>query len=683
MSTKSKKQKPSELLEEIKDNVLSIEPLKEYRHSYIKQDNPLFTVEFHRKSITTSAVQNKYSFEIVDNPENTSIVEIICTDGRRKKNIIQILSQTSGRFAGPYMVCGCEEFVTEQASFCKHLAILNLIIEKPAFYRDTENLHQWKDLLNNKLFLIPLRMKLTEKHIEVYDSLEEKTISFGDKDLYPEAFKSVSQLTYERLQASGTSSGRIGKPIVQVDQEKLNGLLNGIDLYDYQRTILGKIIERQRAICSMAVGTGKTCTSIGAIEYLRRYSKDDLSVLVIAPKSLKLQWEREINRMTTEFNTMFLEKPEGFKIFGNIKNKARIGITTYQYATRHIEKFCELEYDVIIIDEMQFVKNSETKTWQAIEQLRSDYFFGLSGTIIENRLSDLYSVMQIIEPGLLGSKWKFDAMYQNVKSVGKNEIIYSGYRNIDLLKQRLANRVFGYENESIPPYTKVVNLVKMASDQQSRHDWYVNQAAALSSKIKDGNPSWKDRMMLQGLMLKARQSANTLELITKEQYNKPSEKIKGLVDVIEEVCINQDQKIVVFSEWVEMLKIVERESKARFPGLECVFYTGKDSAKQRQAALEKFQQNKDCKIFFSSDAGGVGLDGLQLVCCNVLHTELPWNPARLDQRNGRVHRTLQKNPVTIYYVVSEGSIEMRIQQAIEEKREIRMTTLADFNLNQK
>lgn len=683
MSTKNIKKNSSEKNKDEKDKLLTVEPLKEYRHGYIKADSPLFAVEYHRKSITHAAVKNKYSFEIIDNSENDNIVEINCFDGKKRKNVIQILSQTSGRFSGPYMVCGCEEFIKEQASFCKHLAILNLIIQKPAFYAECDNIHKWKSLLANKMVNLPLRMMLTEKSLIVFDSLEEKSISFGNKEIYPEPFKTVSQLTFERLNKDYSTEENSNNQNLIVNQEHLNGLLNEINLYDYQKTILGKIIERERAICSMAVGTGKTCTSIGAIEYLRKYSKNDLSVLVIAPKSLKLQWEREINRMTTEFNTMFLEKTDGFAVFSNISNKAKVGITTYQYATRHIEKFCEFNYDVIIVDEMQFVKNSETKTWKAIEQLKTKYFFGLSGTIIENRLSDLYSVMQIIEPNLLGSKWKFDATYQNIKTVGKNEIIYNGYRNIDLLKKKLSNRVFGYENESIPPYTKVIKTVKMASDQKSRHDWYVDQAASLSSKIIDGNPSWKDKMILQGLMLKARQAANTLELITKEQYNKPSEKIKGLVDVIEEVCINQDQKIVVFSEWVEMLKIVERESKSRFPELNCVFYTGKDTAKKRQNALEEFQKNKDCKIFFSSDAGGVGLDGLQLVCCNVLHTELPWNPARLDQRNGRVHRTLQKNPVTIYYVVTEESIEMKIQQAINDKREIRMNALSDFNLNQK
>ena len=107
-------------------------------------------------------------------------------------------------------------------------------------------------------------------------------------------------------------------------------------------------------------------------------------------------------------------------------------------------------------------------------------------------------------------------------------------------------------------------------------------------------------------------------------------------------------------------------------------YTGKETPKQRVAAVTKFQTDPDCKIFFSSDAGGVGLDGLQLASCNIVHLELPWNPSKLDQRTGRVYRLLQTKPVSCFYLVSDGGIETQIAGLLTSKREIRELTLKEL-----
>jgi SNF2 family DNA or RNA helicase len=112
--------------------------------------------------------------------------------------------------------------------------------------------------------------------------------------------------------------------------------------------------------------------------------------------------------------------------------------------------------------------------------------------------------------------------------------------------------------------------------------------------------------------------------------------------------------------------------------LHSVLYTGQKSTKQRVEILKEFQENPDCKIFYASDAGGVGLDGLQLVSNRIAHMEQPWNPSKADQRTGRVYRTLQKNPVTCYYFVSNGDIEQRIKNVNEKKRGVRKDVLSGF-----
>jgi SNF2 family DNA or RNA helicase len=188
----------------------------------------------------------------------------------------------------------------------------------------------------------------------------------------------------------------------------------------------------------------------------------------------------------------------------------------------------------------------------------------------------------------------------------------------------------------------------------------------------NGSPSPSDKLIIQGLLLKARQSCNAEELITKEESNTPSSKIEAFLDLVQKVCVERNEKLVVFSEWTEMLNLCKRFLPR---GIGYVSYTGAQSAEKRASNLARFQNDPNCKIFFSSDAGGVGLDGLQLVSHNIVHLELPWNPSRLDQRTGRVWRIRQTKPVNCYYLVSNGGIEQHIQEILTTKRDIRNATL--------
>jgi SNF2 family DNA or RNA helicase len=338
------------------------------------------------------------------------------------------------------------------------------------------------------------------------------------------------------------------------------------------------------------------------------------------------------------------------------------------------------KFDVAVVDEIQFIRNEKTKTWKALSQFRSDYFFGLSGTIIENRLDDLYAIMNIIDMHILGPKWKFDDTFQRIKIKAKEKIIYHGVQNLEDLKNKLKDSVFSYDNLKLPPITHDYVQLEIDDKERKSHDYYQEEAKKIIAKSLSGEISFKEKMMIQGMLLKARQSVNSYELLTKKPQSKPSNKIKTFLELIEQYCINSGEKVVVFSEWTQMLDILAREYKKKFKTIDHALFTGKQNPKQRTAAVVKFQTDPNCKIFFASDAGGIGLDGLQLASARVIHTELPWNPAKLDQRTARVHRIGQKNPVEVKYLVSKATIEEEIYNSIVQKRQLRVSTLASFNV---
>lgn len=417
--------------------------------------------------------------------------------------------------------------------------------------------------------------------------------------------------------------------------------------------------------------THNTLTTIACCAQIKT-AKPDAKILVIAPKSLCKQWISEIDR-AIGLKSLWIDTEDRIK---NVPTSSGPFVATYQYVTRHIDEFKKLKFDVVVVDEIQFVKNNDTKTWKAIKNLHSEYFFGLSGTVIENRLDDLFSIMEIIDPKCLGPKWKFNHQFQNVLIHTSSKVIYTGVKNLDLLKEKLEKNVFFFNKLNLPHITHTRIEAKMNADQKSFHEQNYQEAKLLIAKSLNQPLTFGEKAMLQAFLLKTRQSAQTAELITKQQPVLMPEKMKELEKLLKTICLSNNEKVVIFSEWVEHLKIAERTAKNI--GISGVFFTGIETATQRNNNVQKFKTDPNSMIFFSSDAGGVGLDGLQLVANNVIHLELPWNPSRLDQRTGRVHRFLQTKPVNAYYLVSKESIEERIETLLDDKRETRNLTLEQF-----
>jgi len=616
--------------------------------------DPIDGMSFRHNELRKLSSTKRWTLEKIETSNPWLTVKF--TDSRNNVNRLEVFNRNYTKFQ-----CTCGQFVSDESNFCMHAAAFdNLCKNRTKFsdYRNPAFVNFTRDI-DNALLCLPEKLNgYRNTHFNFYNAYKQHTRSFSNSAL--PVVNSVTVLANERreLRANENADSIIANPSDE-------GLLNGVNLFNYQKNIFAKMVTAKRAICSMVMGAGKTLTTIACYAWIRKHRNPNARLLVICPKSLRIQWANEIKRVTNLDSTQVMRKED-------LTLDTPVFVATYQWYAKNHAAFLEQNFEVLVADEIQYVKNSESKTWKALSKIKTEYFFGLSGTVIENRLDDLYSIMQIVSPGTLGPKWRFSDRFQNLVNITRTRIVYNGVKNIEDLQDRLRNHVFSYTALALPTITYHTINTSLNTTESDMHNEFMEKAKRIIARSMNGSPSPSDKLIIQGLLLKARQSCNAEELITKEESNTPSSKIEAFLDLVQKVCVERNEKLVVFSEWTEMLNLCKRFLPR---GIGYVSYTGAQSAEKRASNLARFQNDPNCKIFFSSDAGGVGLDGLQLVSHNIVHLELPWNPSRLDQRTGRVWRTRQTKPVNCYYLVSNGGIEQHIQEILTTKRDIRNATL--------
>lgn len=632
---------------------LEKENIKLFFSSY---ETPQNTEEFERLSLVRKTYEKHWTLQANDSEED--FLEVFVIDGHHKRNVIQIFTK-----ALKTVGCTCETFHTNHLGFCEHLALIERLRKG---HINTTDEKAWHAILKRFNQLPAKREQYTGRTIRVFKPYEQEYVILGRR-------------------TNGICEDSVGCPLNGlVDYEKRHndffvenkeitskGLLKEVSLYDYQEEIFAKMLASKHCICSMIMGSGKTITSIAAFEWLRQNKNKDIRMLIIAPKSLKLQWGREVERCIG-LSTIQINNLKDLKEYE--KNNHQIAAVTYQFATRHINHFRKLNYDMIIFDEIQYVRNDETKAWRAMAQLHAEYMFGLSGTVIENRLEDLYSVMEILAPGYLGPKWKFSTEYQKISVITKTTLLFDGIRNIEKLRNQLKYFLFSYHQLELPKIHHQYHTIPLGYTERKYHDEYYDQAKILMSKMLTSGLSRGEKLILQAFLLKARQCTNTEQLITKQPTQAHSGKIQKFIKMVDEICIGRKEKIVVFSSWTEMLGILGDILRHQL-GIGHVFFTGAQNLAARKKAVDKFLSDDKCQVFLASDAGGLGLDGLQYAATNIIHFELPWNPAKVDQRNARIHRIGQTKEVFCHYLTGEDSIETQMQNTLYKKREIRNEVL--------
>ena len=565
-------------------------------------------------------------------------IEIEFVDRAGHKNHIEIYDSV-------HHCCDCENYCRSGTGTCKHLEILKLINKSPM------DKNERNFIAEIQRYSARLDKNPKSKNYVFYNGLTREVLRIKSDEEFLDR-ESMNIATYRKLHRFNYTED----PNVNFTD---NYKLPNIELYDYQTEILQKLLTVKRGLCSMVMGSGKTLLSIGGIHYLQ-----DPNVLIVCPKSIAGQWQTEISK--------HLGYPS---VIASTKNLSTIPddtitIVSYQTFMKNVDFFKKKQYKLCIADEIQYIRNDESKVWSAFRKINSEYFWGLSGTIIENRLDDLYNIFEIVRPGALGPKWLFDSKYKPVQSVHNMKILYENkIQNLKQLREEISGCVFSYDDLELPTLHKHVIRVDMTDGVRRMHDDFVQQAKMLVAKGLSRPLSFKERALIQAYYLRARQCCNTSELVDEVEVESP--KISAVMKKIQEL-IDLGHNVVVYSEWTSMLDIIERKllsSKIPFHR-----YDGSMNIQQRQQAIANFQSSK-ATVFTSSDAGSIGVDGLQTCSNHLIHVELPWNPAKLDQRNGRLHRIKQDKDVHVYNFICNNSIETKIEGLLRDKKKIRYEAL--------
>jgi SNF2 family DNA or RNA helicase len=412
------------------------------------------------------------------------------------------------------------------------------------------------------------------------------------------------------------------------------------------------------------MGLGKTIQGIGTAELLSRQT-DIAKVLVICPASLKSQWRAEIGRFSHRSCQLVLgsakERSEQYK------NSAFFTICNYEQVLRDILAIERVDWDLIILDEGQRIKNWEAKTSQTVKALRSRFALVLSGTPLENRLEELFSIVEFIDDRRLGPAFRFFHHYRVTDERGK----VLGYKNLDDLRQRLKpvmlRRTRSQVMQDLPPRSTEIRRIPPTDEQLDLHEGHKR---IISTIVNKRYLSEMDLLRLQKALLMCRMVADSTFLVDKQPPGHSS-KLAELAELLAQLAAEEDRKIVLFSEWTTMLNLIE--PIARRVGLQHVRLDGAVPQKKRMALMQQFQREPQCRLFMATNAGATGLN---LQAANtVVNVDLPWNPAVLEQRIARAHRMGQKRPVQIFLLVTETTLEEGLLATLSAKQELFLAAL--------
>jgi superfamily II DNA or RNA helicase len=446
--------------------------------------------------------------------------------------------------------------------------------------------------------------------------------------------------------------------------ERSAGKLDGVDarLYPYQVEGVAFLAANGRALLADDMGLGKTLQAIAAATFLNRQAGVE-RVLVVCPTSLKHQWAREIERFTGATAQIIQGGVEARAV--QYRSDAMFVIANYELVMRDLTVINrDLCPDLLILDEAQRIKNWRTKVASSVKLIASRYAFVLSGTPLENRLEDLYSLMQVVDPHVLGPLWRYLIDFHIADERGK----VIGYRNLSELRRRIApvmlRRNRSLVRDQLPERIEQRIDVPMSNAQKDVHDDALKAAQMLAqiAKRRPLTPTETNRLM--AALQRARMVCDALGLIDKETMDSP--KLQELDALLEELCLESGLKVVVFSQWAMMTRLVEPRLKRM--GIGYVRLHGGVPSAKRGDLMDRFRDDPATQVFLSTDAGGTGLN-LQSAAA-VINLDIPWNPAVLDQRIARVHRLGQKARVQSIMLVAEDSYEQRVLALVGSKRDL-------------
>jgi len=565
----------------------------------------------------------------------------------------------------PWNYCSCPDFRTSGLGTCKHVEGVKLWLQaegKEVHNEEPDYTSVYIDYRGERCIRIRFgeahRRELTAIAREYFDQanvLRPEAYAHFDSFIerargidssfrcYPDALDLVIS-ERERLQ-------RVALMENVYTDEALDALLTA-KLYPYQREGVRFAVKAGKAIIADEMGLGKTVQAICCAEIFLREKMAE-SVLIVCPNSIKYQWKREIERWSGSRSLII----EGYasKRLELYNALVPYKIVSYQSLANDIKSMGRIPTDMLIMDEVQRLKNWNTQLAQAVRRIDAHYCVLLSGTPLENKLDELVSIVQLADPYCLAPLYRF--RYDHIitdPASGKTV----GYKNLNDIKERLKDTLIRRTKQGVqlqlPKRTDQFLLIPMTAEQSSRHEELRSAVARLVSKwSRTHNLSEEERRRLLLMLGQMRMLADSTFIIDQDKENRHDVKVAEVMNILDDALDGGTAKIVIFSEWERMARLVATELDAR--GIRYEFLHGGVPAPERAEIVSRFTSGSDCRIFLSTDAGSTGLN-LQ-VASILINIDLPWNPAVLEQRIGRIYRIGQEMPVQVLSLVSKDSIE--------------------------
>ena len=433
-----------------------------------------------------------------------------------------------------------------------------------------------------------------------------------------------------------------------------------IELFPYQKKGVFFAATAGRSLIADEMGLGKTLQAITTAELYKKELGIN-RVLIVCPTSLKYQWKSEIERFTE--STVHVIEGTLIKRAAQYQYvDAFYVIVSYHTTTQDLDLLNKMEADMVILDEAQRIKNWKTKVSQQIKKLNTPYALILTGTPLENKLEELYSITQLIDVYRLGPVYRFLDQHQISDESGK----VVGYKNLHeiskLLSDILIRRTKKEVLSQLPKRMDKNLFVPMTQEQMNIHNELGDNVAKLVNKWRRyGFLNETDRRRLILSLSQMRMVCDSTFIL--DQKTRHDTKIEEVMNILEEFLENSEEKVVIFSQWERMTRLVAQELTDREIKFENL-HGGIESTK-RKDLLDNFQNDPASRVFLSTDAGGVGLN-LQAASL-LINLDIPWNPAILEQRIARIYRLGQERNVSIINLISTGTIEHKMLDVLKFK----------------
>src|ERR1035438_1330091 len=440
------------------------------------------------------------------------------------------------------------------------------------------------------------------------------------------------------------------------------------------------------------MGLGKTLQTLAFLRFIRQTQPGVGPMLIVCPTSLVFNWVAEAKKFTPELKVLALQGPDRHARFEEIQAHD-IVVTSYALIRRDADRYRELEFDTVALDEAQHIKNRQTQNAQAVKAVRARQRIVLTGTPLENSVLDLWSIFDFLMPGYLGTAQDFRERYE--LPIAKEKDAKAQTRLARRLRPFMLRRLKAEVASDLPAKLEQVSFCELTSDQRSVYQQVIEASRKEVLEAVGAQGVAKSRMVVLTALLRLRQVCCDLRLLKLEKRsdgvmecgsdaktdpalqhsNTPplpsssSSKLDMFGELLEEV-IDGGHRLLVFSQFVGMLTLLKEKLTAE--GIEFCYLDG--STTDRAGVVERFQTNAAIPVFLISlKAGGVGLN--LTGADTVVHFDPWWNPAVEEQATDRAHRIGQTKVVTSYKLITRDTVEEKILTLQNRKREIIQATI--------